>query len=283
MNILIVGKNSFIGQGIGQWFAKKQPRPCVDFISVRDDGWKGMDLSGYDAVIFTAALVHRPDVTEEAEYFRLNAQLPYEFARFAKAQGVRQFLFFSSVSAYQSGRSLPGGCIINAQTPLTPDTLYGKSKRRGEDLVQGLADAHFHVSIVRPTYVYGKDCRGIHIAVQQKLSRMLPILPKAFQKVKLGMVYIDNLSELCWLIVQSHRSGVYHAQDARCLSTWEALKVMAPKKWSLPCTWLFLPFCRWSPVQRLFGGSCYDADTARCDLGDYQLISPAEGLRKSIK
>lgn len=282
MKILIVGKTSFIGQGIGRWFAQKQPQPRVDFLSVRDEGWKTMDLSPYDAVIFTAALVHRPDVTDEGAYFRLNAELPYEFARYAKAQGVEQFLFFSSVSVYRSGRSLPGGCIISHRTPLEPNTLYGKSKRKGEQLVQSLADDRFHVSIVRPTYVYGKDCRGIHIAVQHKLSRLLPILPKAFRKVTLGMVYIDNLSELCWLIVQSHRSGVYHAQDGRCLSTWEVLKVMAPKKWSLPCTWLFLPFCRLSPVQRLFGGSCYDADTARCPLGDYQRISPEEGLRRCI-
>lgn len=282
MKILIVGKNSFIGQGIGRWFAQKQPQPRVDYLSVRDEGWKTMDLSGYDAVIFTAALVHRPDVTDEGEYFRLNAELPYEFARYAKAQGVEQFLFFSSVSVYRSGRSLPGGCIISLRTPLEPNTLYGKSKRKGEQLVQSLADDRFHVSIVRPTYVYGKDCRGIHIAVQHKLSRLLPILPRAFRKVTLGMVYIDNLSELCWLIVHSRCSGVYHAQDARCLSTWEALKVMAPKKWSLPCTWLFLPFCRLSPVQRLFGGSCYDTDTARCPLGNYQHISPEEGLRRSI-
>lgn len=282
MNVLIVGKTSFVGQGIAHWFAQKEPQPHVDFISVRDDGWKSMDLSGYDAVIFTAALVHRPDVTEEAEYDRLNAQLPYEFAQYAKAQGVAQFLFFSSISVFPSLRSLPGGCVLTPRTPLQPDTVYGRSKLRGEQLTQSLADEHFHVSIVRPTYVYGKNCRGVHIAVQHKLSRLLPILPKAFNKVKMGMVYIDNLSELCWLIVHSHRSGVYHAQDAQCLSTWEALKAMAPKKWSLPCTWLFLPLCRWSPVQRLFGGACYHDEMARCPLGEYQLVSPQDGLQNAI-
>lgn len=283
MNILIAGKTSFVGQGIGRWFAGKQSQPKVDFLSVRDDCWKTKDLSGYHAVIFTAALVHRPDVTDEAEYFRLNAHLPYAFAKYAKAQGVEQFVFFSSISVYRSGRSLPKGCVISSATPTEPDTLYGKSKRKGEQLVQSLADNHFHVSIVRPTYVYGKDCRGIHIRVQHKLSRLLPILPKAFPEVKMGMVYIDNLSELCWLIVHSHCSGVYHAQDARCLSTWEALKVMAPKKWSLPCTWLFLPISRWSPVQRLFGGSRYAPTTAECPLGDYQLVTPTEGLQNAIK
>ncbi len=282
MNILIVGKNSFIARGVGAWFAGKDPAPQVDCISVREDSWKCRDLSGYDAVIFAAALVHRPDVTDWAEYERINVQLPLEFATYAKAQGVKQFVFFSTVSVYQAERTLPRGTVIDENTPLEPLSLYGKSKLMAENRLQTLMDDHFRVSIVRPTYVYGKGCRGRHIDVQKWLARMLPVLPDAFGDVKMGMVYIDNLAELVWLIVHSQCSGIYHAQDAAPMSTCEILQTMAPAKKTIRCRWLLQPFVRISMVKRLFGGSAYSEELAQGTLGEYRVVSMAEGICRTI-
>lgn len=283
MNILIVGKTSFVGQGVDRWFRQKQPRPQVSCMSVRDDGWKGADLTGFDVVIFTAALVHRPEVTDWNEYERLNARLPYEFAIHAKAQGVKQFLFISTVSVHQAERTLPKGFVITPQTPLAPPSLYGKSKLMGERLVQSLADEQFHVSVIRPTFVYGQNCRGQHIQTLHRVATRLPVLPKAFANEPLGMVYIDNLAELCWLVANSGCSGVYHAQDRHPLSTYGVWKAMAPRKIGIPCTWLFRPFVKISAVNRLFGGSAYTEEMAKCPLGNYQLVSPEDGICRSIK
>lgn len=287
MRILIIGKNSFIGQGIGAWFAGKEPAPEVSYLSVRDAGWKTQDFSAYDAVIFTAALVHRPDVTDWETYQQVNVDLPWEFARHVKAQGVKQFVFFSSVSVYRANRTLPKGFILTADTPLKPDTLYGKSKLLAERRLQSLADDGFHVSVIRPTYVFGKGCRGRHIDVQKKLTTRLPVLPIAFEDVKMGMVYIDNLAELTWLAVNSGCSGVYHAQDKAPMSTYEVLKTMAEAagraKRGLPCTWLFRPFAGVSLVRRLFGGSAYAEDLACCPLGEYRVVSAKEGISRTVR
>lgn len=281
MNVLIVGKNSFVGQGVGAWFAQKVPAPRVDYLSVRDGRWKEMDLSCYDAVIFAAALVHRPDVTDWALYEQLNVHLPYSFALHAKACGVGQFVFFSSVSVYRAERTLPVGTVIDGNTPPEPDSLYGKSKLQAEQALQTLADGAFCVSIIRPTYVYGQGCRGRHIEVQKKLSRMLPILPDAFSDVKMGMVYIDNLAELCWLTVHSGCSGIYHAQDRVPMSTAQILHTLAPEKKQVRCQWLLRPFVGLSAAKRLFGGTAYKEELAKCPLGEYQLISMADALRRS--
>lgn len=281
MKILIVGKNSFIAQGAAAWFARKEPAPAVDLISVRDDSWKAMDLSGYDAVIFAAALVHRPDVTDWAVYEQINVQLPFAFAQYAKEYGVGQFVFLSSVSVYRAERTLPVGTVIDAATPLEPDSLYGKSKLQAEKALQTLADDAFCVSIIRPTFVYGQGCRGRHIEVQKKLARLLPVLPRAFTDVKLGMVYIDNLAELCWLILHSGCSGIYHAQDKAPMSTCDILATMAPRKKQLRCQWLLRPFAGLSLMKRLFGGSAYSEETAACPLGDYQLVSMKDGIRRT--
>ena len=281
MKILIVGKNSFISQGVAAWFAKKEPAPIVDLISVRDNGWRSMDLSGYDAVIFAAALVHRPDVTDWAIYEQINVQLPYDFARHAKECGVGQFVFLSSVSVYRSGRTLPRGTVIDNTTPLEPDSLYGKSKLQAENALQTLVDDTFSVSVIRPTYVYGQGCRGRHIEVQKKLARLLPILPKAFTDVRLGMVYIDNLAELCWLILRSGCSGIYHVQDKAPMSTCDILAAMEPRKKQLRCQWLLGPFAGLSLMKRLFGGSAYSEEAAACPLGEYRLVSMEEGLHRT--
>lgn len=283
MKILIVGKNSYVGRSVQAWFAKKESAPVVEAISVREDGWRQMDFSDCDAVIFTAALVHRPDITDTELYEKLNVQLPLDFARHVKRQGVERFVFLSTVSVYKASRSLPEGCVIDSTTPLEPDSLYGQSKLRAERVLAELDDESFHVSVIRSTYVYGPGCRGTHISALRRLARTLPVLPKAFPKAALGMVYHENLAELCWLIVHSDCSGIYMAQDAAPLSTYQVLKTMEPKKPEFPCTALFRPFVWASLVKRLFGGSRYSEELSRCPLGNYQLVSPAEGIRRTIE
>ena len=282
MKILIVGKNSFIGRGVGDWILKNEPQTRVDAISVRDNSWEEMDLTGYDAVLFSAAIVHRPEVKDWDTYERVNVQLPLRFARHAKEQGVGQFIFLSTVSVYHTRYSLPNGAWIGEDTPLAPTSLYGKSKLLAENGLRALANDRFCVSIIRPTYVYGKDCRGRHVAVQAILAKKLPLLPKAFENVTLGMVYIDNLAALCAMVAKSGCSGVYHAQDALPMSTAQILHTLAPEKKQICCQWLLRPFVRLSVMNRLFGGTAYTEALAKCPLGEYRLISMEEALRRTV-
>ena len=64
MKLLIAGKNSYIGKNIGEFVRNQEPDSEICAISVRDDGWKQMDLSRFDAVVFAAAIVHRKDITD---------------------------------------------------------------------------------------------------------------------------------------------------------------------------------------------------------------------------
>ena len=85
----------------------------------------------FDAVVFAAAIVHRKDITDEALYYRVNAQLPYEFAQKAKEEGVKRFLFLSTAAVYGVGKTLPNTMTITGDMPLAADDLYGKSKLEG--------------------------------------------------------------------------------------------------------------------------------------------------------
>lgn len=286
MRILIVGKTSFVGQTVAAYFLKMDSEVQVDSISVRGEDWRQQDFSPYDAVVFTAALVHRPDITDPKEYEKINTILPYEFACYVKAQGVKRFVYLSTVSVYQAGRSLPKAFVIDGSTPLKPSSVYGQSKLAGEERLRTLEGEDFRVSVIRSTYVYGKDCRGHHIATQCRLTKLLLLMPKAFKDVPMGMVYCDNLAHLCWLIVNSDCSGTYMAQDKDPLSTYQIMRIIAREKGlkrpSVPCTGLFRLFSRLGPMRRIYGGVVYSEELSACPLGEYRLVSPEEGIKRSI-
>lgn len=283
MKLLIAGKNSYIGCHIGA-FAREQGAQA-EAVSVRDTHWKDLDLSGFDAVVFAAGIVHRKDATKEA-YRRVNTELPFALGKMAKEQGVKQFLFLSTAAVYGVGKGIPGN-TVTADTLLNPQSMYGKSKLEGERRLLTLADDGFAVSIVRPMNVYGKDCPGGYISAFQKLTRLLPVLPGACRDVRQGMVYIENLARLCWMILESGRGGVYHAQDERSLSSWELMHCIAAglgkEKKTMNCEWAVRPLRKLSPVVKLFGGVAYSEDLAGCPLGEYAKVAPEEGLKKTVE
>lgn len=286
MKLLIAGKNSYIGCHIADFVQRQEPDSRICSFSVRDDGWEQMDFSGFDAVVFAAAIVHRKDVTDAALYHRVNAQLPFAVAKKAKQQGVKRFLFLSTAGVFGLGKGLPVGNVIDDHTPLQPDGLYGKSKLEGERLLATLADDDFLLSIVRPMNVYGKDCPGNYISVFRKITRMLPVLPKAFTDVKQGMVHVEHLAKLCYLALKAEHGGVYHAQDSRIVSSFEIMQAMAEgmglKKTVLPCHTPMKLLSRLGPAVKLFGGVAYSDAFARCSLGEYADTDPGQKLMEIV-
>lgn len=287
MNVLIAGKNSYIGTHIGRMLEETEPEARVTYLSVRDEEWKALDLSGYDAVVFAAAIVHRKDITDPQVYHRVNALLPYEFAKKAKAEGVKKFLFLSTAGVYGVGKGLPWGNVITADTPLKPVLPYQVSKLEGENLLRTLEDDAFLLSIVRTINVYGVGCPGNYIGLFKKITRSLPVLPKAYPEVKQGFVHVDSLSRLCILALKADRGGIYHAQDPETVSAYEILSALAKgmglKKKTLPCHRAVRLLPKVSPVVKFFGGVAYDPALAECPLGDYHSVECKLGLENVAK
>lgn len=99
--ILITGTNSYVGTSFKQYIEKKngnmplEDRWHVTFVSVRNSEWKKMDFSKYDTILHVAAIVHQKEQPEmEALYYAVNTKLTEELADKAKAERVRQFVFF---------------------------------------------------------------------------------------------------------------------------------------------------------------------------------------------
>ena len=95
--VLIVGSHSYLGTALASYLAQWPEEYRVESMSVRDDAWRERSLEGFDAVYYTAALVHREqdkhDPAQKEAYLKINGRLPVELARKAMEAGVGQLMF----------------------------------------------------------------------------------------------------------------------------------------------------------------------------------------------
>ena len=100
-NILITGKNSYIGTSLESWLMREPDKYKVDTVDMKDGSWKEMDFSQYDVVFHVAGIAHvSSDPKMEDLYYKVNRDLTIETAEKAKAEGVKQFIFMSSIIVY---------------------------------------------------------------------------------------------------------------------------------------------------------------------------------------
>lgn len=218
--ILVTGAGSYIGQSLIKYLNQWPKQYQVDGVTTHDGAWKETDFSQYDVVYHTAGIAHRKETKENAHlYYEINRDLAVEIARKAKEQGIKQFIFLSSISVY----GLDNG-VINETTPLNPCTNYGKSKMEAEQKLQKLADKTFNITILRPPMVYGKNCKG-NFQKLVRLVEILPIFPRCNNRR--SMIYIDNLSEFVRVCIDKELSGIFFPQNKEYVCTDELVRMIA--------------------------------------------------------
>lgn len=284
MNILIIGKNSYIGNHVDEWLTKHGHQ--VTQLDVLNDGWKTFDYSPYDAIVHVAGIVHQPNCQDWELYKRVNTDMPIQIATMAKEQGVKQYVFFSTMGVYGIGKRLKP-TVVDEKTSLQADGMYGKSKLLAEEGLQKLQDETFQVASVRPPSVYGKGCRGGYITGFTSIARRLPVIPRAYENVKQSFIYIDNLSELVRLVIEKNKGGVFCPQDDKAVSANELLRSIANgigrksrSSWLLGlCVRLlhFIPF-----VNKAYGGVEYAHSLSDIDGLDYVVVPFEEGMRRTV-
>ena len=284
MNVLIIGKNSYIGSNVKEWLENKG-HSVVEF-DVEHEAVTEEIFNGIDSVVHVAAIVHRKDVKDYDLYKKINVDLPYSVACQAKKMGVKQMVFLSSMAVYEGGKTLKGK-VVDQNTPCIPNTLYGRSKLEAEQVLKPLRDKTFKIAFIRPANVYGKGCRGAYMDKFKAIIKKLPVIPNAYQNVKQGMLYIDNLCELIRLIIDNKLDGVFPAQDKRPVSSVELMEQIAlalgiKRKKSKFFGFPFKIF-RIGLVKKLYGGIAYDDEYALLDAGDYQIVEFSEGIRQTFE
>lgn len=283
--ILITGINSYLGNSFESYLHRWPEDYQVDKISLRDDDWKEVSFSGYDAVYHVAGIAHsdrgRISPEKAALYYRVNTDLTVKVAEKAKMDGVRQFVFMSSAIVY--GESAPIGKfkVITAQTPVSPANSYGDSKVKAEEGILPLQSEGFQVAIIRAPMIYGRGSKG-NYPLLAKLAKKIPVFP--FVENQRSMIYIENLMEFIRLVVKNEDQGIFWPQNQEYSNTSELVSMVAQahgKKvhlikgfsWTLQLLGHFTGL-----VNKAFGNLCYDQEISR-----YKESYCMKSLTESIK
>ena len=292
--VLITGAGSYIGQSFIQYAKKHYPDNFeIEELDMTDAAWRDKDFSEYDVVYHVAGIAHADvgKVSEEikSKYYEVNTGLAVEAAEKAKREGVKTFIFMSSMIVY--GDSAPYGQqkVIDETTVPKPANFYGDSKLQADVAVRELADDTYNVIVLRPPMIYGKDSKGNYRTLA-KLAKKLPVFPNVDNER--SMLYIENLCEfLCqvMLLKPYHRNSVVLLpQNGKWTKTSDMVKMIAKasgKKMTelqclAPAVWIGskMPGKIGGLVNKAFGNNCYEHQVSEYAGIRYQKV----GIKESI-
>lgn len=263
--ILITGSTSYCGLQLTRWLSNSFSDYIIRSISLRDDSWRQVSFSEFDVVYHVAGIAHVNETAKNRHlYYEINRDLAYEVACKAKAEGIKQFIFLSSMSVYGIEQG-----AISASTEPMPRSSYGKSKLQAEQLIQSITSSEFRVAIVRPPMIYGHGAKG-NYARLSNIARKFPIFPAITNQR--SMLFIDNLCEFIRILIDQEKSGIFLPQNREYVNTSELVFLIASmnKKQMIPIKAFnflinFLKV-RISILSKVFGDLYYDQDISNFEM-----------------
>ena len=293
--VLITGAGSYIGESFSSYAAKSYPSLSISEIDMLDGSWRDKDFSPYDIVYHVAGIAHADvgnvDEATKEKYYKVNTDLAVEVARKCKTEGVKEFIFMSSMIVY--GDSAPYGKkkVVDEHTVPHPANFYGDSKLQADVVVRDLADDKFKVVVLRPPMIYGKGSKGNYPTLA-KLAKKLPVFPEI--ENERSMLHIDNLCEfLCQIMLVEFctPSVVLIPQNAEWTNTSEMVREIGEvcgKRVRIagilnPAVWLGskVPGKIGGLVNKAFGNSAYEKSISVYEGINYQKIDLKESVRRT--
>jgi len=279
----LTGATGFVGSrlvqrlsnsvGLGQVtvLSRKQHLTCKTVISDLQSGTIPANaLDGIDTLYHLAGYAHDlQDAQSVAHLYQaVNVDATVKLAQMAASSGVKCFVFVSSVKA--GGSVVAGRCITEADQS-EPDGIYGRTKREAElKLLEIGRQSGMHVSIVRPSLVYGPGVKG-NLALMQAGAKKgwFPPLPETGNQR--SMIHVDDLVRALVFIAENEQTNgqIYIATDGGGYSSREIYEAIChtvgrvPRGWSVP-KWVFdLAGAMNSRVRfkldKLLGDECYSS------------------------
>ena len=225
-------------------------------------------LESIDTIFHLAGFAHDMQDPSKVKnlYHTVNVEATVELVKLAAESSVKRFVFVSSVKA--GGLPLSEHCASESDQS-DPEGVYGKSKREAElKLLKIGKESGMHVSIIRPSLVYGPNAKGnLQLMLSGVKKGWFPPLPETGNKR--SMIHVDDLVLAILLAVNDDRAngeifiatdGVPHSSREIYNAMCSALDKSIPK-WSIP-KFLFDMVSLISPrikykLNKLLGDECY--------------------------
>jgi len=201
-------------------------------------------------------------------YYKVNVSATVQLANLAVKSGVKRFVFVSSVKA---GGNPPLGTCVNEKDQKNTKDVYGKTKREAElKLLEIGKESGMHVSIIRPSLVYGPNVKGnLKLMLSGIKKGWFPPLPETGNRR--SMIHVDDLVRAILLIVEDKRANgeIFIATDGTPYSSREIYNAMCDvtgkliPKWSVPkilfdIASLASPRIKYK-INKLLGDECYSS------------------------
>lgn len=284
--VLITGANSYIGTSFERYAKENYPNELsIDTVDMKDGSWRNKDFSNYDIVYHVAGIAHadvgKVDEETKRKYYEINTKLAIKTAKKAKKEGVKQFVFMSSMIVY--GKQ----SYITPTTNPRPGNFYGDSKWRADKGVRRLADDNFIVTVLRPPMIYGRGSKGNYPTLA-KMAKRLPVFPDI--KNERSMLYIENLCEfLCQVMIRGE-GGIFWPQNAEYSSTTELVRMIAKahnhkicisKLWNiLVMSAVMMPGKPRALANKAFGSMSYEQGMSECEF-QYQQVDLGKSIERT--
>ena len=245
-------------------------------------------LQSVQVVVHLAARVHV--MTDNAadpllEFRRVNTDWTERLARAAASQGIRRFVYLSSIKVNGEQSVTP---FTERDLP-KPQDPYGVSKWEAEQaLAQVSAETGMETVVVRSPLVYGPGVGGNFLQLLKILWRGIP-LPFASLQNRRSLVSRGNLVDALLCCVRDRRAAgqTYLVSDGEDLSTPELIQRLGGAMGVKTRLWPFpLPLLRWvgqlagqkGALDRLLGSLQVDSSKIRRELDWHPPVSIDRGL-----
>jgi nucleoside-diphosphate-sugar epimerase len=288
LKILVTGSNGLVGLALCT-FLEQSGHTVIRTVRRSAEPWEievghidadtnwSPALSGrMDAVVHLAARVHVMQTESEdarALYHHVNTRGTLNLAMQCAAQGVKRFIFISTVKVLGEGRDQP----YNASDPAVPVGPYAVSKWEAEQgLLEIAAKSEMEVVVLRPPLVYGPGVKANFLRLLQLVNSGVP-LPLGCIQNRRSLVYVGNLIDAI-AVCLAHPAAAgksYLVSDGENVSTTELVRRIgfALRR---PSRLLPLPSncIRWTgkllgkeaAVERLLGSLAVDSTQIQADL-----------------
>lgn len=303
MKILLTGATGFVGGHILKHLYKEHEIACLG--RQKPTEWNGLflqasfestdlsslDLSGFDVVIHSAARAHvMNDESDKPldEYRKVNTAATFNLAQRAASQGVKRFIFISSVKVNGESTDTRAFCADDAANPLDD---YGVSKAEAEAQLTALAESSgMDIVIIRPPLVYGPGVKANFASLFKLAGKGVPLPLGGFNQNRRSMVSIYNLVDLIEKCLADPRAAnqIFLVSDGADISTCELVKRLAEAQgkssWMIP-----IPLKAFQVVGQLTGKSAVIdrlAGSLQVDIQKNQLMldwTPPYTMQQSLE
>jgi 2-alkyl-3-oxoalkanoate reductase len=240
MRILVTGATGFIGgfliddlRGAGhEIFAvarrESNRQPLIDKgitvieADVSDEkSLRALKEYPVEAVYHCAGLVEDKDLQR---LYRANVAGTDNICKYALEQGVRRFIYVSSVATVSGNEQVP----LTEDLPYSATNLYGLSKLEAESIVLEYRRHGLPVVIMRPSMVYGEgEPHAFDLIMRLLRCRCLPLVDGGAHKMH--MAYVRNVSRALVQALSDDRflEGSFFIADNEVLIQREIFSILS--------------------------------------------------------